>query len=186
MEEDIKKEQNTEGGSASQNGGIDELEQCKKERDEYLDGWKRAKADLANYKKDELKHFEEFARWSQESLIREVIAVLDSFDLAILSRSESGQTQTNADLTRTDADAVTAERHLRGMYLIRNQLEDILRKNGLQKIVVMIGGKFDPREQEAIGEVTSDKPSGTIVEEVEPGYSLNGKVVRAARVRVAK
>src|SRR3989344_1580085 len=106
MEEDIKKEQSKEGESTSQNGGdVDELAKCEKERDEYLDGWKRAKADLANYKKDELKHFEEFAKWSQESLIREVIVVLDSFDLALVS---------------SDGD----EQSKRGLQLIRNQLED--------------------------------------------------------------
>ena len=50
MEEDIKKEQSKEGESTSQNGGdVDELAKCEKERDEYLDGWERAKADMADY-----------------------------------------------------------------------------------------------------------------------------------------
>jgi len=167
MEDEAKKEEKSEGNAAENAGQIDELEKCQKERDEYLDGWKRAKADLANYKKDELKHFEEFAKWSQESLIREVIVVLDSFDLALVS---------------SDGD----EKSKRGLQLIRNQLEDILRKNGLVKIAVSIGGKFNPAEHEAIGEIESDKPSGAIVEEVERGYGLNGKVVRAARVKIAK
>src|SRR3989344_538799 len=110
MDEEVKKDENKSQEPVSVGGELSDLEKCQKERDEYLDGWKRAKADLANYKKDELKHFEEFAKWSQESLIREVIVVLDSFDLALVS---------------SDGD----EKSKRGLQLIRNQLEDILRKN---------------------------------------------------------
>lgn len=168
MEEQTKnEEQKNDAANDPAANQEDELTACKKEREEYLDGWKRAKADLANYKKDELRHFEEFAKFTQESLIKEVIAVLDSFDLALIS---------------SDGD----EKSKKGIQLIRNQLEDILRKNGLQRIAVSIGGKFNPAEQEAIGEIASDKPSGTIAEEVESGYSLNGKVVRAARVKISK
>ena len=144
-----------------------ELAKCQQEKDEYLDGWKRARADLANYKKDESKRFEAIAKFSQESLARELINVLDSFDLALISLEFDTKTQ-------------------KGLYLIRAQLEDILAKNGLERIIVSVGQPFDPSLQEAIASIESDKPSGSVAEEVEKGYLLNGKLIRPARVKVSK
>ncbi len=145
----------------------DELAGCRKERDEYLDGWKRAKADLINYKKDEIKRFEAIMKMANESLIKELIGVLDSFDLALNNLEKEGKAE-------------------KGVYLIRTQLEDILRKSGLEKMVVVLGQPFNPSFCEAIATVESDNPSGTIIEEIEKGYSLGGKLIRPARVKVAK
>lgn len=148
---------------------IDENEsaKCQKERDEYLDGWKRAKADLANYKKDEAKRFMEVVQFANEELVREMINILDSFDLGLAVLEKDGKAE-------------------KGMYLIRAQLEDVLRKRGLERIAVFVGQSFSPTLQEAVAEVESDKPSGTIIEEVERGYLLNGKLIRPARVKIAK
>jgi len=146
---------------------IDELSKCQKERDEYLDGWKRAKADLINYKKDEAKRFEAVVKFANEAIIRDLINVLDSFDLALVALEKEAKAE-------------------KGIYLIRAQLEDILRQNGLERIIVSVGQPFDPALQEAIATVDSDKPGGTVVEEVEKGYLLNGKLIRPARVKVAK
>jgi len=145
----------------------DELTKCQKERDEYLEGWKRAKADLINYKKDEAKRFEAVVKFANEAIIRDLINVLDSFDLALVALEKEAKAE-------------------KGIYLIRAQLEDILKQNGLERIIVSVGQPFDPALQEAIATVESDKPSGTVVEEVEKGYLLNGKLIRPARVKVAK
>lgn len=142
-------------------------EDLNKERDEYLDGWKRAKADLANYKKEEAKRFIEMARFASEDLIREMLTILDSFDLGMAALEKDGKAE-------------------KGMYLIRAQLEDVLRKRGLERVDVSIGQPFDPSLQEAVAEVESDKPSGAVIEEVERGYLLNGKLIRPARVKIAK
>lgn len=163
---EINKDINEENG---------ELEKCQKERDEYLDGWKRAKADLINHKKDEAKRFEMMIKFANESLVKELINVLDSFDLALISFEQS----------RINADK-NAEQRGKGLYLIRQQLEDILRQNGLERIIVSVGQPFDPALQEVIASIESDKPSGMIIEEVERGYLLNGKLIRPARVKVSK
>lgn len=147
----------------------EELAKCLKEKDEYLDGWKRAKADLINYKKDEAKRFEMIIKFANESLIKNLINVLDSFDLALISLGGDGDAKSQ-----------------KGLYLIRQQLEDALKRQGLERIIVSVGQPFDPALQEAIVGVESDKPSGIIIEEVEKGYLLNGKLVRSARVKVAK
>ncbi len=145
----------------------EQLVQLQKERDEYLDGWKRAKADFLNYKKDEAKRFEQIIKFSNESLIKELLAVLDSFDLAINSFEEDQKAQ-------------------KGLVLMKSQLENILKSNGLEKIKVEIGEPFNPEFHEAINKVESDKPADTIVEEIEAGYIFNGKVIRPARVKIAK
>ncbi len=194
MPEEIQKDNSGEAGKKEKPEEIDELKKCQKERDEYLEGWKRAKADLINYKKDEAKRFEAVVKFSNESLIRELINVLDSFDLALVALQ---QTQINADnyadkrgLNNISENQPTNQRESapwqKGMYLIRAQLEDVLKQNGLERIIVSVGQPFDPALQEAIASVESDKPSGTIIEEVERGYLLSGKLIRPARVKVAR
>ncbi|MEK9183841.1 MAG: nucleotide exchange factor GrpE [Patescibacteria group bacterium] len=141
--------------------------------EEYLNGWKRAKADLINYKKDEAKRFEDIVKFGNELLMHDLITTLDAFNLAVASLKKNG---TNDE----------------GIRMIKTQLEDALKRHGLEKLIVSVGQQFDPTLQEAIAEVeispTSSPQinSGQIVEEVEAGYTLNGKLIRPARVKVAK
>jgi len=145
----------------------DEMGKCMKERDEYLNGWKRAKADLLNYQKDESKRFEEFAKFAEADLIRECITVLDSFDLALATLETEGSV-------------------MKGIYMIRAQMEDVLKKRGLERIPVNPGETFNPVFHESLGELESSHPPGTIGAVIEQGYFLNGKVVRPARVKLSK
>jgi len=143
------------------------LAETKKQRDEYLGGWQRTKADFINYKKEEMKHMEDVAKYGNESLIKDLISVLDNFDLALRTMEKAGTVE-------------------RGIYLIRSQIDDILKKRGLEKLSVKAGDEFDPMVAEAMAEVSSDRPSGVIVEEVEPGYRLHDKILRPARVIISK
>lgn len=142
------------------------LEKVSKEKDEYLDGWRRAKADLINYKKEELRRLENIAKFGSEDVIRDLISVLDSFELAL------------SVLEKSDAKIE------KGIYMIKNQFEDILKRRGLQKIKVTKGDKFDPNYHEAIGSVPEDGHSGAIAEEIEAGYMLYDKVLRPTRVKL--
>src|SRR6185437_1171147 len=83
--------------------GENELDEIKKQRDEYLAGWQRAKADFANYKKEEMKHLEEVARYGSEDLIKDLISVLDNFDLGLRALEKTGPVE-------------------KGVYLIRSQI----------------------------------------------------------------
>ena len=91
MEEQNKKEENKKQepelleGVDEAKALQEELEKISKERDEYLDGWRRSKADLINYKKEELKRLEEMAKFGNEEVIRDLISVLDSFELALVT-----------------------------------------------------------------------------------------------------
>ena len=150
---------------------IDELKEAlaaaEKARDEYLAGWQRAKADFANYKKDERKHFDDAVKYGIEGILRDTIGILDNFDLAIRALEKSGAAE-------------------KGMYLIKSQIEDILKKRGVEKIPIKPGDPFDPVTMETMAEVISEEPVGVVVEEIEPGYRLYDKILRASRVIVSK
>ena len=151
----------------------DKLAACTKERDEYLNGWKRAKADLINYQRDEGKRFEEFSQFAAIELVRDFIPVLDSF--AALERLEGEPRPDEA-----------SGRDLVGMRRMRSQLEDTLKRRGLERIGVSPGDPFDPARHEAVAEIESTHPPGSVAEVVEQGYALSGKLIRPARVRLAK
>lgn len=140
-----------------------EADKLKQERDEYLNGWKRAKADLVNYQKDESKRLRDAMGYGVEIVMRDLILVLDSFALA-----------------------ETAGKEDEGTKAIRNQLLDVLKRQGLERMKVSPGDKFDPNFHESLGEMELDGESGTIAVEIEAGYLLNGKVVRPARVKLNK
>ncbi|OGZ97438.1 MAG: nucleotide exchange factor GrpE [Candidatus Sungbacteria bacterium RIFCSPLOWO2_02_FULL_54_10] len=139
-----------------------EIDRLEKERREYLEGWQRAKADFINYKKNEHKRVEELLRFAAGSLVTELLVVLDSFDLALGGADD------------------------RGMQLIRAQLEDILRRHGLEPVSAAPGDAFSPERHEAIGEEESAMPEGTIASVLQKGYMLSGRLIRPARVKISK
>lgn len=152
----------------------DELESLKlkltealKERDEYLAGWQRSKADFINHKKDELERLQKLAKYGTEDLILELIGVLDNFDLGLAALEKAGPVE-------------------KGIYMIRTQISDILRKRGLQPLGVKEGDQFDPGLSEAVSEQESNKPPGTILEVIETGYELHDKIIRPTRVKISK
>ncbi|TSC68490.1 MAG: molecular chaperone GrpE [Parcubacteria group bacterium Gr01-1014_66] len=149
----------------------EELGTCIKERREYLEGWQRAKADFLNYRKEEGRRLEELGRFVTGSLLEDMLPVLDSFDFALQSIKASGRTGSNEE---------------QGVLMIRTQLVDILRKRGISQMQVQLGEQFNPEKHESVGEVESEKPSGTVGEEIQKGYMLGERVVRPARVRIAK
>lgn len=157
-----------------------EIENIKKERDEYLKGWQKERADFINYKKEEKERFKEIIRFSNERIIKSLIAVLNSFDLAIESLLKQNKNKEQKAKEQNDT-------YLKGIYLIREQLEDILQKEGVEKIEAKKGDIFNPSYHEAIAEIeNSELPPHTILEVLEKGYVLNGKVIRPCRVTVTK
>jgi molecular chaperone GrpE len=145
----------------------EQIEEMAASRDEYLAGWQRSKADFINYKKEELQRMQETARYGSEDLIKDLISVMDNFDLALRTLEKAGPVE-------------------KGIYLIRTQIDDILKKRGLEKIDLKAGDMFDPAVAEALSAVDSEQPPGAIVEEIEPGYRLHEKVLRPARVIISK
>ncbi|MEK7463374.1 MAG: nucleotide exchange factor GrpE, partial [Patescibacteria group bacterium] len=67
----------------------EQIAKLEKERDEYLNGWKRAKADSINQQKDELKRMEEIMKFANADIIKDLLLVLDSFELSMLATKDS-------------------------------------------------------------------------------------------------
>jgi len=142
-----------------------ELEICQREKEEYLNGWRRTKADLENYKKEETARAEMTVKFSNELLVGELVAILDSLDLAIKTEPEN-----------------------KGTRLIRDQLGKILLKYGLTEIKAVAGEKFNPARHEAVETVTvkEGEETGIIVEVIGSGWKLYETVLRPVRVKVYK
>ncbi|MDO8557636.1 MAG: nucleotide exchange factor GrpE [bacterium] len=145
------------------------LAECEKKRDEYLAGWQRERADFQNYKKEETKRAGELRGMLTENIVHELLPVLDSFDIALYFVP----------------DDLRGHKWIHGTERMHIQFLDTLKRQGVETINTE-GAMFNPAFHESVEEVASDKPEGTIVEEVQRGYILNGRTIRPARVKVAK
>ena len=147
--------------------GLRELE---KQKDEYLAGWQRSRADFLNYKKEEAVKIGEILKYANEDLVLEILPILDSFDLV--------EKQLPENLHNNE--------YIKGIFQIKNQLKNFLKNQKIEEIQT-VGEKFDPNFQEVVEEVTvEDKESGIVVEETQRGYVMNGKLLRPARVKISK
>lgn len=143
------------------------LKECQKQRDDYLAGWQRSRADFLNYKKEEAKRVTEILKYVTEDLLLKVLPVLDSFEKAEKEIPEDEKSK-----------------YLEGFLQIKSQLKDFLKNQGIEEIKA-VGEKLDPNFHE-VAESVKGGESGIIIEEVQKGYKLNGKVVRPAKVKVNK
>ncbi len=128
----------------------------------------RATADFENYKKRRQREVEELLRYGHESLVRELIPVLDSFERAI--RSSEGI---------RDYEAFHD-----GVDLILQQLRDVLQRAGVTRIWPE-GEEFDPHRHESVGICSHEEIAADhIATVIEPGYEINGRVVRPPKVLI--
>lgn len=147
----------------------EELSQKNALVEEYLDHLKRLKAEFENYKKRVERERAEVVKFATNELIGELLPVLDNLDRA-LNHSKK-------------IDISTMEQ---GVTLIRKELFEILKRRGLTKLDV-IGTRFDPRWHEAIMQKEAPEyEEGIVIEEVEPGYKLEDRLLRPARVIISK
>ena len=143
-------------------------DEIKKQSEEYLNNWKKAEADLVNYKKNEAERMSEVVKYERESMILNVLQILDNIYLAEKHIPE--------DLKKNN--------WIEGFYHIKKQLEDLLKREGVKEVNMTNDG-FDPATMEIIEEVEGDE-SGKVAEEVQKGYIMDGKVIRPAKVKVTK
>ena len=138
--------------------------------DEYFDRLLRFQADFDNYKKRLEKEKIEFIKFANEEIIAEILKILDDFERAV----EAGKIKHDFDVL------------YKGIEMIHKDLRDFLKEKGLKKIEAE-GKLFNPNEHEAMmQEETDDYPEDHIIEEFQKGYTLNGRVIRPSKVKVAK
>ncbi|GIW66862.1 MAG: hypothetical protein KatS3mg095_0760 [Candidatus Parcubacteria bacterium] len=149
------------------------IAKLEKEKEEYLSGWKRAKADFLNYQKETEEKLKSIINFANANLILDLTSVLDSLDLAINSLTDEER-----------------EKNLgRGYILIQNQILEILKKYGLE-IIDPKNEKFNPAFHEALAtkkcehEKCDESDDNLIIEVYSKGYLINGKLLRPAKVRV--
>ena len=135
-----------------------------------FDLYLRSQAEIDNLKKRFQKEKQDLARFSNESLIKQLLTVIDNLERAVLHSEEE------------NALNILIE----GVKLTLNGLTDTLQKEGLEEIKA-IGMPFDPNYHEAVSaqEDKTVKP-GTVLEELQKGYILNQRLIRPAMVIVSK
>lgn len=163
MEKDAKKETNNEVEELK-----NQLKETKAKCDEYLNGWKRERADFLNYKKDEMERIGQLAKYANQEIILKIIPILDNVYLAEQHAPENNE-------------------WVQGFLQIKKQISDFLEKEGINPID-SIGKEFDPNIMESVGEISNSQfPNpNTVVEEVQRGYTMHGKVIRPAKVKISK
>lgn len=159
-----------------------QLEEQKKKAEEYLENWKKERASFLNYKKEEAERMGELVKYANAGTILKLLPVLDNFDLAIKKIPAEMQ----------------KDKHVEGILQIASQIKEFLKSQGVEEIKT-VGRKFDPACMEAVEEVSSEAintqqldrdrvsiQSGLVVEEARKGYTINGQVLRPARVKISK
>jgi molecular chaperone GrpE len=155
---------NTAVQQAPSNDLVKENEQLK---EQYL----RARADLENFRKRSQKDKEQLRKFASEDMVREILPTIDNFDRAITSKKEAKNDKGFAE----------------GVEMIFKQLTSILESRGVEKIHPK-GDDFDPQFHEAVSTVPAESPdqNNKVIEVVQPGYVMNGRVLRPAMVCIAK
>jgi len=147
-----------------------EVQECKKLKEEYLAGWQRAKADFLNYQKEGDKRIEMALNFIQKEWILKILAIHDNLERA----------REHVPPKIKDIDWV------KGVLQIEGQFHSFFKENGVERINSE-GKQFDPNFHEAVEQIEGKgKESGIIVEVLEKGYMLNGRVIRPAKVKIAK
>jgi molecular chaperone GrpE len=135
-----------------------------------LDSWRRAQADLDNFRRRVERDRDDLAKFAAEKLILRLLPVVDNLDLA----AKSAETATELGPVRD------------GINLIVKQFGETLGKEGVEPIDAA-GKPFDPEFHEAVMRVDSDEyPDNTVTEVFRRGYLMYGKVIRAAMCKVSR
>ena len=180
MDEEIKKDENLDDSVVAEEVAAEtikklreKLKACQKEKEEYLTGWQRAKADFVNARKDEEKAMSQFVKFSNERIIRDIIPALDSFHSAFGNKADWEKVGLNWRM---------------GVQYIYSQLFSALGKNGITLIEPKVGEPFNTLKHESVATVPTlnESESQTVTEVVQKGYALHGKIVQPAKVKLAE
>jgi molecular chaperone GrpE len=146
------------------------LELLQNQADEYLDGWQRARAEFANYKKRIERERTGRQIEIKSKILNRYLDILDDLERALNDRPTEDEGHTWAT----------------GIELIHNKLSNLLESEGVEPIHAK-GETFDPNFHDAISyEEADDFQDGQVIEVVQKGYQMGDRVLRPAKVRVAK
>ncbi len=146
-----------------------ELIACKKDKEEYLDGWQRTKADFVNFKKRNEEDLKSFRKYANESLLLDIIPTLDNFEAALKDHGEGEE----------------IKKWKTGFEHIYSQLLRTLVSAGVEQIKPL-NSTFDPSVHESVEtiETNNEDLDQKISEVVMTGYKMGEKILRAPQVKV--
>ncbi|MDO8435756.1 MAG: nucleotide exchange factor GrpE [bacterium] len=148
----------------------EQLKVAEQKAEEYLDGWKRAKADYANAEREHQGAMQGLSRMMRTACVRDLAEVLAHWKRAAAHIPEEA----------------LKEKWVQGLVQIQRLFEDYLKKQGVEEMKT-VGEKFDPARHESVGaQKVEGKESGEIVAEVEPGYTIDGDAIVPARVVISE
>ncbi len=176
-EENLKGTGNEEVGEEVSEEVVDEvtetvraITEAKEEAATNLAGWQRSMADFENYKKREEAKQREIMDFAKEVTIVKLLPTLDTLEQGL-----------------RHAPAGVDENWLRGIEGTLQKLDKVLEEMGVKKIEA-VGKRFDPHFHEAVREVPAEDgvDDGMVVEDLQTGFELNGKVIRPSQVVISK
>lgn len=147
------------------------LSQTQKEAAELRDKWLRAAAEFDNLKKRAARDKENTVKFANESMLRDLLPVLDDFDRAL-----------TAVAAPSDDDA--HKQLFEGIQMVHRAFMGQLEKHGVTPFEC-VGEPFDPNLQEAVQQVPSEVEAGRVAQELRRGFMLNGRLLRPAMVTVS-
>ena len=171
-----KKEKQTAAEENSENvqnsEGKDELSSLKEENQKLKDSFLRAYAEAENTKKRCQQEIEKNSKYAISSFAKELLGVADNLQRALSSVD---------DETKTKCEAF-----IKGVELTQNELSKVFGKFGIKKLD-SLNKVFDPNFERVVQEVEDkEKPAGTIIAELQSGYTLSDRILREAMVVVTK
>jgi len=134
---------------------------------DYTDHLKRLQAEFENYCKRVEKERKDFTGLASEKLIVKLLLVIDDFERALATLKS------------------VPEEARKGIEMIFKNLHKILHEERVEQIKA-VGQKLDPYKHEVLLQTQSDQPDDIILEELQKGYTMNGKVIRYAKVKISK
>ncbi len=147
-----------------------DLKQCKIEKEEYLTGWQKERAEFSNYRKQEDERRANFSESVRERILSRFLSVIDSFNMAFANK---------------EAWEKVDENWRKGVEYIYSQMNTIFEEYGVKPIGEE-GEAFDPNIHQSIDIVETDKKEldHKVANVIQKGYKLGERVIRPARVNV--
>lgn len=147
-----------------------ELDAMRAEKTAAYEKLARVQADFANSRRRLETDFEQRLAFANQTLIEQLLPVVDNFDRALAH-----------DPAKTDAATI-----LKGITLVNDQFHQLLTKYGLETIAPNPGDDFDPNLHQAVTQQDSEYPEGKVANLFLKGFTMKGRVIRAAQVSVSK
>lgn len=157
--------------SVSVDVGDQELVACQRDAEMWKERYLRVSADLENMRRRMAKDHESSLISAQTALFSDLLAVVDNFDRALADQKSS--------------EDISLKSWVDGIALVRKELATILSSYGVEEITEM--DTFDPELHEALAQIDAPgKESGSIVDVLQKGYRFKGRILRHAKVAVAR